>query len=205
MAVLSEADLSLIRYLGARLREALAAIERLEANYTAPPEPPPPWEESGEEEALPKAKGLKRDAAEKVAAQLNEIYPHGWSEAGKRRPPGLTQCAAALRKKRQKGIAFEVIVEGCRRFRAAVEGSPDQQYSKALFRWVRDELWNEIPEDVREPARRLPSPEEVEQRRLAAEDERRRHLALQAERAGVRLDPETGSVLDWGPGGRPIA
>jgi len=158
--------------------------------------PPPPWEEESSVELdavqapKPGQASLKPEAAVKA---LNEVYPHGWTDNGNKRPPGLKKALAQLRAKQRKGWSLQVIVDGAKRFAEAVGGTEDQRYSPQLWRWVRDELWLEVPEPIL-PKRKSKSPEQIEAERQQAATAAQRRLQEQIRKAGLVVD-EDGNVV----------
>lgn len=162
--------------------------------------PKPPWEEESQVEITalpasppaPKGKG-KAATPEEVVKRLNEIYPHGWSESGNKRPPGLKKALANLRAAKRKGWSMDVILDGARRMAEAIGKSEDRRFSPALHRWVKDELWLEVPEPV-VPKKREKTEEEKRADREQEQQRRKDRLRKQAKLAGVELD-DNGNVI----------
>lgn len=133
---------------------------------------------------VPTARG--RAAAEAFARTLSRSYPHGWSNSGTVRAPNLKRTAEQLLKKHREGHCWEAILGAAKAFARVVGGTDDQQYTPALFRWVRDDGFLEVPARRHErPARPEPTPEELEARAQADARSVQERLEKEAARAAA--------------------
>jgi len=108
-----------------------------------------------------------------MARALAKTYPHGWSEGGTKRQPGIKQAAAALGVALRGGATYERILAGAEAYAAAL-GDQDRQYAPAMHRWLSREGWLEVPERVKTKAEHRGNPgtpvEEIRAANAAAED-----------------------------------
>lgn len=127
-----------------------------------------------------------------LAEELSEIYPHGFTNAGGRRPPGLKQAARTLKAKVAAGYAVETIRAGVLAFAKEVGGN--SRYSPALCRWLEEERWREV---YVAPAKLPPTEEEIREKSEAEERRRAEQLTRSAAAFGVEIgsDPEQGLEL----------
>jgi hypothetical protein len=127
-----------------------------------------------------------------LAEELCEIYPHGSTNAGGRRPPGLKLAARALKAKVAAGYPVEEIRAGVLAF--AKEVGTNSRYSPALCRWLEEERWREV---YVAPIKLPPTEEEIREKSEAEKRRREEQLARSAEAFGVEIgkDPEQGLEL----------
>jgi len=112
------------------------------------------------------------------ARALAKVYPHGWSEGGAKRAPGIKQSTVALGVALRGGATYEHILAGAGAFAQAT--ASDAQFNPAMHRWIAREGWLEVPERVEQRQQMVGNPPESDRERAT-----RKRAEAQAEAEGA--------------------
>ena len=123
-----------------------------------------------------------------MAEELSAVYPHGSSDSGRRREPGIKASAATLRRLLGAGTEFPAILEAAQRLSGQIRGSDEARYQPAMHRWLSRELWREVPAGSGKPGARGPEEAARIEAEARARDRARRVAALRAQ--GIEVGEE---------------